>query len=130
MITKLKQLSVFLENSPGHLKRMCEILAAANINIETLSIAETSNFGVVRSIVSKPEAALDALTQAGLAVKLIDVLAVEIDDKPGALLTVLEKAQAANLNIEYMYALTKGRVEAPALIMRFTDPARAEAVMK
>ena len=130
MITKLNQLSVFLENSPGHLKRMCEILAAANINIETLTIAETSNFGVVRAIVSNPGAALAALTQGGLAVKLVDVLAIEIDDKPGALLAVLEKAQAANLNIEYMYALPKGRVEAPALIMRFTDPARAESVMK
>jgi len=130
MITKLKQLSVFLENSPGHLKRMCEILAAAGINIETLTIAETNSFGVVRSIVNKPDAALAALVQGGFAVKLIDVLAIEIDDKPGALLTILEKAQAANLNIEYMYALTKGRVEAPALIMRFTDPARAEAIMQ
>jgi hypothetical protein len=130
MITKLKQLSVFLENSPGHLKRMCEILAAAGINIETLTIAETNNFGVVRCIADKPDAALAALVQGGLAVKLVDVLSIEIPDKPGALLTILEKAQAANLNIEYMYALPKGRVEAPALVLRFTDPARAEAAMR
>ena len=130
MITKLKQLSVFLENSPGHLKRMCEILAAADINIETLTIAETNNFGVVRCIVNKPDAALAALVQGGLAVKLVDVLSIEIADKPGALLTILEKARTANLNIEYMYALPKGRVEAPALVLRFTDPARAEAVMR
>jgi len=129
-ITRHKQLSIFLENSPGHLKRMCEILAAARVNIETLAIAETNNFGVVRIIVDKPDAASAALEQSGLAFKQVDVLAVEIPDTPGALLTILEKAQAANLNIEYMYALTKGRPECPALAMRFTDPDRAEKSLK
>jgi len=129
-IKKLNQLSIFLENSPGHLKRMCEILAAANVNIETLTIAETNNFGVVRIIVDKPEAAIAALEQSGLAFKQVDVLAIEIADKPGALLAILEKAQTANLNIEYMYALPKGRAECPSLVMRFPDIDRAEAVMK
>lgn len=127
---KLQQLSIFLENSPGHLKHACEILAAAGINIETLTIAETNNFGVVRAIVDKPEAAIAALTQNGFAAKLVDVLAVEVADNPGALLAILEKAQAAELNIEYMYALTKGRDGAATMIMRFTDPARAEAAMR
>ena len=129
MITKLKQLSVFLENSPGHLKRMCEILAAAGINIETLTIAETNNFGVVRAIVDKPEAAAGALAQGGFAAKLVDVLAIEVADTPGALLAILDKAQAAGLNIEYMYALTKGRAGVATMIMRFPDTARAEAVL-
>ena len=126
---RLKQLSVFLENSPGHLRRMCEILAAAGVNIETLTIAETNNFGVARAIVDKPDAAAAALAQNGFAARLVDVLAIEVPDAPGALLAILEKAQAASLNIEYMYALTKGRAGAATMIMRFPDAARAEAVM-
>lgn len=127
---RLKQLSVFLENSPGHLKRVCEVLTAADVNIETLMIAESNNFGIVRAIVNKPAEAMAALAKNNLAAKLVDVLAIEIDDKPGALFAILDKAQAANLNIEYMYALTKGRAHNKStMIMRFTDPDRAEAAM-
>jgi len=128
-ITRHKQLSIFLENSSGHLKRMCEILAAARVNIETLAIAETNNFGVVRIIVDNPDAAIAALEQNALAFKQVDVLAMEIPDTPGALLTILDKAQAADLNIEYMYAHPKSRPGHSTLIMRFPDPDRAQAVM-
>ena len=127
---KLQQLSVFLENSPGHLKRVCEILAAAKINIETLTIAESNNFGVMRAIVDKPDVAMAALVEGGLAAKLVDVLAIEVPDSPGALYEILEKAQTASLNIEYMYALSKGRPNTSTMIMRFTDTPRAEAIMK
>lgn len=126
---RLKQLSVFLENSPGHLKHVCEILADAGINIETITIAESNAFGVMRAIVDKPDVAVEALARAGLAAKLVDVLAIEVDDKPGALLQTLQKAEGANLNIEYMYALTKGECGKPVMIMRFTDADKAEQVM-
>lgn len=127
---KLKQLSVFLENSPGHLKRVCEILTNAGVNIETIMIAESNNYGVVRAIVDNPDAAVGALARDGLAAKLIDVLAIEVPDRPGALFSILEKADAAGLNIEYMYALTKGSPGTSTMIMRFTDTDRAEIVMK
>ena len=126
---KLKQLSVFLENSPGHLKRVCEVLAEAGINIQTLTIAESKAFGVMRAIVDRPEDAAAALARHDVVTKLVDVLAIEVQDKPGALLSILEKAEEADLNIEYMYALTKGECGHPVMVMRFTDFERAEKLM-
>ncbi len=126
---KFRQLSVFLENSPGHLKRVCSILASAGINIRTLTIAESKSFGVMRAIVDRPEEAVSALEKEGVASKLIDVLSVEVADRPGALLEILEKAEAAGLNIEYMYAMTKGECANPIMIMRFSDVDAAERLM-
>ena len=127
---RLKQVSVFLENSPGHLKRACEAFANAGINLETVTIAESNSFGVLRAIADKPDAAVDALAKIGLAAKLVDVLAIEVEDRPGALVEVLKKAEAADLNIEYMYALTKGSAGKPVMVMRFSDVDKAERVMQ
>ena len=103
---RLKQISVFLENTPGHLEGVCKAVADAGVNLRTITIAETKEYGIVRAIVDKPEEAAAALKEAGFFAKIIEVLAVEVDDTPGALLSILKKASAAGLNIEYMYALT------------------------
>lgn len=126
---RLKQVSVFLENSPGHLKRACEALANAGINLETITIAESNSFGVLRAIVDKSQDAVEALAKIGLAAKLVDVLAIEVEDKPGALLSILENAENAGLNIEYMYALTKGSAGNPVMVMRFSDVDKAEKII-
>ena len=82
---RLKQISVFLENTPGHLEDVCKALAEAGVNLLTITIAETKEYGIVRAIVDKPDAAAAALKAAGFFAKLVDVLAVEVEDKPGAL---------------------------------------------
>lgn len=126
---KLKQLSIFLENSPGHLKHICEILAKNQINLDTIMIAESASFGVVRAIVNKPEEAVEALGKEGVVAKLIDVLAVEVENTPGALLGILQKASQAELNLEYMYALRISGSAKPIMVMRFNDITKAETLL-
>lgn len=123
---RLKQVSVFLENSPGHLKRACDILAAAKINLRTIMIAESKSFGIMRAIVDKPEEAVAALAKEGIVAKLVDVLAVDVPDVPGALAKILDTAEKNNVNIEYMYALTQGNGGSPTMVMYFTDIEKAE----
>lgn len=123
---RLKQISVFLENTPGHLEKICRILADVNVNLETITIAETKDYGIVRAIVDAPEKAVNALKENGFFAKLIDVLAIEVDDKPGALLSILKRTSDSGLNIEYMYALTRPSNDKPVMVMSFKDIDAAE----
>lgn len=126
---RLKQISVFLENTPGHLEGVCKAVADAGVNLRTITIAETKEYGIVRAIVDKPEEAAAALKEAGFFAKIIEVLAVEVEDTPGALLSILEKASAAGLNIEYMYALTCPFKDKPVMVMSFKDIDTAEKLL-
>ena len=126
---RLKQISVFLENTPGHLEGVCKAVADAGVNLRTITIAETKEYGIVRAIVDKPEEAAAALKEAGFFAKIIEVLAVEVEDTPGALLSILEKASAAGLNIEYMYALTRPQNGNPVMGMSFKDLDTAEKIL-
>jgi len=123
---KLKQISIFLENSPGHLTKVCEAFALASINMKTISIAETKDFGVMRVIVDNPEAASEALSKAGIASKLIDVLALPVADKAGDFLRILNKAKSENLNVEYAYALSQNATT--HMILRFNDMDKASEI--
>ena len=126
---RLKQISVFLENTPGHLEGVCKAVADAGVNLRTITIAETKEYGIVRAIVDKPEEAAAALKEAGFFAKIIEVLAVEVDDTPGALLSILKKASAAGLKIEYMYALTRPFKDKPVMVMSFKDIDTAEKLL-
>ena len=128
-IMRLKQISVFLENTPGHLEDVCKALAEAGVNLLTITIAETKEYGIVRAIVDKPDAAAAALKAAGFFAKLVDILAVEVEDKPGALLQILKKTSEAGLNIEYMYALTRPFKDKPVMAMSFKDIDKAEQLL-
>ena len=120
---KLEQLSLFLENRPGQVKVPCRILAKTGINILALSLADTEQFGILRLIVKDWLNAKQALEKAGCVVSLTEVLAVDVDDRPGGLADALETIDQANLGIEYMYAFTSGsRGAKAALIFRFEDP--------
>lgn len=125
----VKQISVFLENSPGHLRKVCKILADANVNIITATIAETQNFGVFRTIVDKPDAAAKALRESRIMFKEIDVVAVRLPHEVGRLQKTLEKAEEAGLNVEYMYGLNLDEKGVPVVIMKFSDPLKAEALL-
>jgi len=115
------QLSVFMENKPGHLQGILKILADANINIITLTIAETSDFGILRMIVNEPEKAKKMLQEAKVTCSTTDVLAIELEDKPGSLYRAIDIFAKNNLNIEYMYAFTEKRGGKAVMIFRFDD---------
>jgi len=118
---KIKQLSVFLENKPGQLFAPCKALSAAHINIVTLSLADTQQFGILRLVVKDWQRAKDVLENAGCVVKVTEVLALEVPDKPGGLASVIEALERQNINIEYMYAFAFGRGDRAVLVFRFED---------
>jgi len=101
---KVQQISVFLENKSGRLATLTDVLGKAGINIRALSIADTSDFGILRLIVSQPQEALRVLKDIGFTVSMTDVIAVEVQDKPGGLAAVLKVLNSAGINIEYLYA--------------------------
>jgi hypothetical protein len=127
---KIHQLSVFLENKPGRLRAACAELAARGLSIVTLSLADTEQFGILRLIVEDWQTAQAALEKAGYVVKVNEVLAIEVDDKPGGLARILDTASGAALNIEYMYAFAENRGGKAVLVFRFEDPDAALRVLK
>ena len=127
---KIHQLSVFLENKPGQLRAPCAALAAAGINIVTLSLADTEQFGILRLIVEDWVKAKQVLDQAGCVVKVTEVLALEVAEQPGGMERILDLVDRAGLNIEYMYAFTEKRVDKGALVFRFADPDAALRVLQ
>ncbi len=118
---KINQLSLFLENKPGHLKSACKALADAGINILTLSLADTQQFGILRLIVHDWQKAKSVLEGAGGVVNVTEVVATEVSDRPGGLAEVLDIIDAGELNIEYMYAFTFRRDDQAVLVFRFDD---------
>jgi len=125
---KIKQLSLFLENQPGHLKMACKVLADAGINILTLSLADTQQFGILRLVVQDWEKAKSLLEEVGCVVNVAEVVAVEVEDRPGGMAEVLDVIEECDLNIEYMYAFTFRRGDRAVLVFRFEDV--EEAIFK
>ena len=127
---KFKQLSLFLENKPAHLKHPCDVLAKADINILTLCLADAEQFGILRLIVADWEEAKAALESAGCVVRVDEVIALEVPDQPGGLANVLNVIEQGGHNLEYMYAFTFGRVGRAVLFMRFEDTDGAIATLQ
>ena len=127
---KLKQLSLFLENKPGALSAPVKILAGAKINILTLTIAEAQQYGILRLIVRDWEAAKKLLEKNGLLVKVTDVLAIEVADRPGGLARILGVLEKAGINLEYMYAFPRKRDSKGFFVFRFDDPDKAIGVLQ
>jgi len=123
------QLSVFMENKPGHLQNVLKILADQSINIITLTIAETSDFGILRMIVNDADKAKKVLHDARITCSTTEVLAIELDDKPGSLFRAIDIFSKNNLNIEYMYAFTEKRGDRAVMIFRFDDIEAAKKAM-
>ena len=127
---KIHQLSVFLENKPGCLSAPCRVLAEAGINIHTLSLADTKQFGILRLIVRDWKKAKQVLESSGSVVNVAEVLAIEVEDKPGGMAGVLESIERAGLNIEYMYAFTFRSGDKAVLVFRFNDADAAIQVLQ
>jgi hypothetical protein len=127
---KLNQLSVFLENKPGRLSEPCRILAEADINILTLSLADTQQFGIMRLVVKEWEKAKEVLEKAGCVVNVTEVVALEVQDQPGGLESVLKIIEQGDINIEYIYAFTFRRKDKAIIIFRFEEPDTAIKVLQ
>lgn len=116
----VKQISVFVENKKGRLAEITALLAKNNIDISALSIADTTDFGILRLIVNQPELAEKVLKEAGLAVKSTDVIAIGVEDRPGGLSEALKLLDQNHISIEYMYAFV-GKNEKKALVIIKTE---------
>ena len=127
---KINQISLFLENKPGHLNAVCRTLAEAQINIVTLSLADTQQFGIVRLIVEEWQKAKTVLEQAGYVVNVREVVAATVPDRPGGMAEVLDAVSQAGVNIEYMYAFAFHHGTEAVLVFRFDNPDRAIEALK
>ena len=123
----IRQLSVFLENKTGHLNEILNILAANNININALTIADSSDYGLLRMLVSDIEKALEVLRTENISVRIQEVISLEMDAKPGSMSKILNLFSSAGLSIEYVYAFSFGNKS--VLVLRTNDRERAYEVI-
>ena len=124
---KIRQLSLFLENRPGQLRAAAKILGDAGIDVLTMSLADTQQFGILRVVVKDWEKAKKVLEAQGVVVNVTEVLAVDVPDHPGGLAQILEGFEKADLGIEYMYPFARG--SAATLLFRVEDPDKAEKIL-
>ena len=126
---KIHQLSVFVENKVGRLRAACETLAEHGVNIVTLSLADTQQYGILRLIVRDWRRAKEVLEQSGFVVNVTEVLAVEVVDQPGGLARVLRALEDKQQNVEYMYAFASKFGDKAVLVFRVKDPDGAIAAL-
>ncbi len=125
----IKQLSIFVENKRGRLAEITKAIAAAGVDIRALSIADTTDFGILRLIVNKPDAAAAALKEKGITVSVTNVIAVGIDDKPGAFAVPMQILADNEIDVEYMYAFITRKSEKAYVILRVADNDAAAKVL-
>ena len=118
---EIKQISVFLENNAGRIGEVTKVLADAEINLRAISIADTTDFGILRLIVNKHREALEALNNAGFTTRITDVVAVELEDKPGSLAKVMGLFGKTKVNIEYLYASLEGANGKAVVVFKLED---------
>lgn len=125
----VRQISIFLENRPGQLAAICRALAKENVNIATLSLADSADFGIVRMIVDDHVRGCDVLAKAGFAVIQTEVVMATVPDRPGGMAEIMAKLDAAGVDIEYSYAYALGSGDKAVLVFKFDDNAKAEAAL-
>ena len=126
-MANVRQISVFMDNKPGQLSGVMEIIKESGINVRPLSLADTKDFGILRIIVHDTEKAVDALKDAGYAVTVNEIVAITIPDSPGQLSRVLEILGKDNVNLEYLYAFTGASDRAVSFVLRVNDNDAAAA---
>lgn len=119
---KIRQLSLFIENKPGHLCKACRLLADAGIDVETMALADTEQFGIIRFIIQDWEKAKAIFEKEGLVVRETELIAAWVEDRPGGLADLLEAIDHAELNIEYMYGFSSKISGKAVMFLRFNDP--------
>lgn len=126
----VKQISVFLENKSGRLAEVTRILGSNDIDISALSIADTTDFGILRLIVNKPEKAEEVLREKDFTVSCTSVIAIAVPDEPGGLAAALEILKEEAIGIEYMYAFVGKTTTDALVILRVEEPERAINLLK
>ncbi len=124
----IKQLSVFLENKTGRINEVTKILGKAGINMQAFSMAETTDFGILRLIVAEVDRAVEVLREANFAVMLTDVVCISCTNEAGALSTILDRLSEKDIFIEYMYAFAEG--DKANIVIRPSDIERCREVLK
>ena len=125
----VEQISIFIENKFGRLAEVTRILGDAAINIRTLSLADTSDFGILRLIVNDTERAKSVLKERGFTVSKTEVVAIEIPDRAGGLADILQALDEDGINVEYMYAFVERCGENAVMIFRFDETQKAIATL-
>ncbi|MDR1464173.1 MAG: hypothetical protein LBJ11_02570 [Oscillospiraceae bacterium] len=126
----IEQVSVFIENQPGRLLQILSLLAEEGIDLSAYSVAETSDFGILRIIVHDTDAAVAALKSHGFTAKKTEVLGLLIPNKTGSSVQAVELLSAAGINIEYTYAFVMPRAEEAFVLLRVEDNAPAEQLLR
>lgn len=126
----VKQFSVFLENKKGTLAEVLKLLSAKNVGIRALSIADTSDFGILRFIATDNEAASEALKEDGCIYSLNEVIAAKMSDQPGGLAMLLELLANNGIEVEYLYAFVLKSGHEACVIIRVNDNEKATALLK
>lgn len=125
----IKQVSVFIENKVGNLEEVIDAIAENDIDIYALSLADTTDFGILRMIVSDPDKTKAVLKEKGLIVKRTEVIAVTVEDKPGGLTKTLHKMKDNGINIEYMYAFIGKNEKGATVVMKVDKPDEAVKIL-
>ncbi|MBC8530153.1 ACT domain-containing protein [Christensenellaceae bacterium NSJ-44] len=126
----VKQLSVFLENKPGRLAKMTRVLGQECIDIITLSISDTTNFGIVRAIVNNTDKALDILKNSGFTINVAELLAVYVPDHPGGLAELLALLEDKHISVEYLYSFVRKPGDKAMIVFKVEDVAAAEQMIR
>jgi len=127
----IKQISIFIENKPGRLAEVTDIIAKNNINMHALTLADTSNYGILRIIVDDANKVEQILKENGLSVSINSVISVCVEDRPGGLSEILKILSAENIDIKYMYAfVSKSNIESAYVVMRIEKDFKAVEVLK
>ena len=114
---KVEQLSIFLQNKEGSLHDVLEILKKGNLNLKALSLADASDFGILRIVVDNPDKGIKLLKDNGFLVKPTDIIAIEMDDTPGALANILGIIKKDKINLEYLYAFSHQKTDKAILVL-------------
>lgn len=127
---KLKQISIFLENARGRLYEVTHALGEAGVNIRALSLADTADFGVLRLLVSDVRSARRIMMERHMPARIDEVIAAEIEDRPGSLKELLKPLLDAKVNVDYMYAFAGFLPSKACMIFRFSDNDKAIEVLE
>ncbi len=127
---KVTQISIFIENKSGRLAEVSRLLGEKGVNIRALSLADTTDFGILRLIVDNTDLAKQTLKEGGFTVSKTEVVAVEVPDRPGGLASILKVLDMASVNVEYMYAFVERSAGNAVIIFRFDDVDHAIQVLQ
>jgi len=127
---KTTQISVFMENKNGRLAEITRLLADNGISLKAVTIADTADFGILRLIVKDPDRTRDVLLDAGFTARETDVLAVALEDTPGALADVMKLFEENQVNIEYLYSILAGNGGKADIVFKVEDLEKGQAILK